>query len=218
MTPLVLTAAFVAFSHTAIGIDHSLPFIALSRARGWSRGRTLAVTAVCGLAHVASSILIGFGAWWLGSELGATEALESRRGDLAAWLMLAFGIAYGAWGVWRQRGHGHSHRHGLGHHHGDPGQVARSATFWTIFIIFALGPCEPLIPILLYPALKADLATAIVVVSVFAVVTLATMLALVFLGLKGLDLLPTRAFERHAHALAGLAIAVGAAGILFLGL
>ena len=35
-TVLLGTAASLAIFHTLIGVDHSLPFVAISRARGWS--------------------------------------------------------------------------------------------------------------------------------------------------------------------------------------
>ncbi len=206
MNALLATAAIVALSHTAIGIDHSLPFVALARARGWGLRRALVITLLCGLGHVLSSIAIGLGGWWLSAELGGLEALESVRGRLAGWLLLAFGIAYAILGGRRR----HEHARDL--------VTSRSATFWSLFIVFAFGPCEPLIPLLLYPALQADALAVLAVVTVFTLVTLATMLALVTAGWKGLDLLPGRVLDRHAHTLAGLAIAASAAGILFLGL
>ena len=206
MNALVASAAIIAISHTAVGLDHSLPFVALARARGWGLWRALMVTFLCGLGHVLSSILIGMGGWWLSSEVSALEAFEGLRGNLAGWLLLTFGIVYAIWGFVRRNEHSHEF------------SMKKSGTFWSIFIIFAFGPCEPLIPLLLYPALKDDLVTALAVVSVFTLVTIATMLVLVAAGLKGLDLLPGHAFERHAHTLAGLAIAASAAGILFFGL
>jgi hypothetical protein len=41
-------AASVAAVHTAVGIDHAVPFVVLSRVQGWSLRRTLVVTALCG--------------------------------------------------------------------------------------------------------------------------------------------------------------------------
>jgi hypothetical protein len=39
------------------GRDHFLPFIAMARVGGRSLKRTVAITAVCGLGHVLSSII-----------------------------------------------------------------------------------------------------------------------------------------------------------------
>jgi len=89
---LLATAACVAVAHTALGPDHFLPFVMLSRARGWSRSRTLAITAACGVGHVGSSLVIALAGVALGAGMGA---LEEARGQLAAWAMVAFGVAYG---------------------------------------------------------------------------------------------------------------------------
>ena len=56
---LITTAATLAVLHTAVGVDHSLPFVMLGRARGWSLRRTLGMTALCGLGHVGTSVIIG---------------------------------------------------------------------------------------------------------------------------------------------------------------
>jgi hypothetical protein len=42
---LLLGAAAIALTHTVLGPDHYLPFVALARARRWSVARTATVTA-----------------------------------------------------------------------------------------------------------------------------------------------------------------------------
>ena len=56
---LLGTTATLAVGHTLLGIDHSLPFIVLGRAKGWTLRHTVAITALCGVGHVASSVVIG---------------------------------------------------------------------------------------------------------------------------------------------------------------
>jgi ABC-type nickel/cobalt efflux system permease component RcnA len=219
---LAASAVAVGVVHTALGPDHYLPFIALARARRWSTIRTATITTLCGLAHVGSSLLLGLGGVALGSALFHLERVEAMRGDIAAWLMLGFGFAYAAWGVrqaLRAGTHSHAHVHHDGaahththdhhrehlHPHVDQG---RSTTAWALFLVCAFGPCEPLIPLLFYPAATGGIGQVAAVVLAFAVATLATMLALVFAGLA-LD--PRRAFPRLArweHALAGLVVAL----------
>ena len=117
-TVLLGTAASLAIVHTLIGIDHSLPLAALGRARGWALGRTLLVTGVCGAGHVASSVAIGAAGVGLGVATDSLLRIESFRGELAAALLLAFGLAYTAWALWpRPRGRGdseHRRRRGAG--------------------------------------------------------------------------------------------------------
>ena len=45
-TALLSTAAILGIVHTILGPDHYVPFVAMGRARGWSLGRTLGITAV----------------------------------------------------------------------------------------------------------------------------------------------------------------------------
>lgn len=219
---LAASAAAVGVVHTALGPDHYLPFIALARARRWSAARTAAITALCGLAHVGSSLLLGLGGVALGSALFHLESLESLRGDIAAWLMLGFGLAYAAWGVRRAlRGTAHSHAHvhhdGTAHthdhdHHREHlhphAEHAGSLTAWTLFLIFAFGPCEPLIPLLFYPAATGGFGQVGAIVVAFTAATLATMLALVFAGLLVDPRRVSPRLARWEHAVAGLVVAL----------
>ena len=224
------TTATLAVVHTLLGIDHSLPFVALAHARGWTLGRTLAVTALCGAGHVASSVLIGaFGAA-IGSTLDSVLWLESARGNLAAALLIGFGLTYASWAVWRSlRGvtHSHWHAHADGtvhehshHHHGEhvhAHPVGRSLTPWVLFVIFVFGPCEPLIPLMVVPAMSESWTVLAGVVVIFGFLTILTMVATVTAGYRGLGLVDQRRFLRRADVVAGLLVAASGAAVLALG-
>jgi hypothetical protein len=225
----VLTAAAaIGFVHTLLGPDHWMPFVALARAQNWRLPRTLAVVAACGVAHV------------LGAALGTFEVLDSIRGGFAAWGMVLFGLSYAAWGLRRawveSRGfvphaHGeqfHLHRHGgASHVHGadaqdgpagakavdEPGQPR---TFWALFLLFVLGPCEPLIPLFVLPASRGRWDIALGTIAVFGVVTVATMLVVTTVGVLGARKIHFGGAERYAHAMAGGAVA--ASGLMVIGL
>jgi nickel/cobalt exporter len=231
---LILTAASIGFVHTLLGPDHYLPFVAMSAARGWSARRTLWITSLCGLGHVLGSVAIGAIGIAVGVSLHRLEWLESFRGDVAAWLLTGFGLAYLAWGLkraWRSRPHTHAHAHADGtlhrHVHGHAGghlhphvdeRSVRSITPWALFVVFILGPCEPLIPILMYPASQHSVLGTLAVVLAFGASTVATMLAVVYLGCRGLAWLPLDSAERYSHAFAGAALSACGLGIVFLGL
>jgi sulfite exporter TauE/SafE len=227
------SAATIAFVHTVLGPDHYLPFLAMAKARGWSLGKTVRITLWCGLGHLLGSVALGWVGILLGSGLSELVAVESVRGELAAWLLCGLGLAYMAWGIrraLRDRPHSHWHQHGdtLHHHaHGHVGEHAHvhepsrdggALAPWVIFVIFVLGPCEPLIPLLMYPAATHSVAGVLVVTAVFGLVTVLTMLAMVtvmFFGLQGLRL---NGLQRYGHALAGLTLFTCGAGMAFLGL
>lgn len=224
---LAASAATIALLHTLAGPDHYLPFIALGRARGWPLGRQLRITALCGAGHVAASLALSLLVIWIGRGTGLALWAEERRGVVAGWLLLGFGVAYTAWGVrqlLRGRPHSHWHVHEDGtahnHPHGHSGQHAhphteadgqaagRRLTPWVLFVLLVLGPCEPLIPLLLYAAAAGGTPAVTAVAGTFAAVTLAAMCGAVLLGSLGLaSLAPTRV-GRYAHVLAGLILVV----------
>ena len=230
---LTLSAAAIAFIHTVLGPDHYLPFIAMAKARAWSMRKTLRITLLCGAGHLAGSVALGLVGIAIGFQLASLEWLEGLRGDLAAWLLVGFGLAYTAWGVrqaLRNRPHTHWHEHeGVVHrhahtHHRDHAHMHAQAgrkpsiTPWVIFVIFVLGPCEPLIPLLMYPAARESLPGVLLVTTVFGVVTVLTMLTVVWLTLHGLQRVRLPALERYAHALAGGTVLACGLAIVFLGL
>ena len=231
LSPSLLAAAFgVGVVHTLLGPDHYLPFIMLSKARGWSRMKTIAVTSFCGLGHVVSSVILGGLGVAFGLAIGQIESVESGRGPLAAWGLVAFGVAYALWGLrhaLRKRSgieahvHGddvHIHSHGLNPHGHEHQKIGANTTFWTLFIIFVLGPCEPLIPLFALPASQGRWDVAVLTAVVFAVATLVSMVGTTLAGLQGLRLMSLGPLERWSHVLAGCVIAAAGLSVIYLGL
>lgn len=230
---LTATAASLAFVHTLLGPDHYLPFVGMGAASRWSLRKVWGVTLVCGLGHIVGSIALGFVGIALQAQVARLELIEGARGDIAAWALLSFGLLYALWGVhraWRGRPHTHWHFHGgrlhrhqhdhrERHAHGGGASSRGSVmTPWFVFVIFVLGPCEPLIPLLMYPAAKESLLGLVLVVAVFGVVTVVTMLAAVTIAFLAVRRVRVPSLSRYGHALAGSCIALCGAGVLFLGL
>ena len=95
---------------------------------------------------------------------------------------------------------------------------ARSLTPWVIFVIFVLGPCEPLIPLLMYPAARQSPGDVLVVTLVFGMVTVLTMVLAVMALLYGLRFSRPFRYGRYTHAIAGGIILSCGLGMVFLGL
>ena len=226
---LLGTTAAVAVVHALLGIDHSLPFIALGRARRWSLRYTVGITAACGLVHVGSSVAIGAVGAVAGRTLDWMASIESARAELAAGLLLGFGLAYAAWATWcLHRGvvHSHLHVHADGRVHAHPHDhrgdhlhvhdVSAGVTPWALFVVLLLGPCEPLVPLMVVPAMSHSWVAVGGVVVVFGALTIATMAAAVAVGYRGLDFVPTRSVTRYADLVAGLVVAASGAAVLLL--
>lgn len=232
---LIITAASIGFFHTLLGPDHYLPFIVMSKARKWSIFKTVSITVLCGLGHVLSSVILGAIGVIFGIGVRKLEFIESVRGDWAAWAFLIFGLGYLVWAFWRLRSkkphkhihpHGelvHSHEHNHAHATGDTpevphshGHINKSAnlTPWILFLVFVLGPCEPLIPILMYPAAQASTMGLIAVTLVFTVTTIVTMLSVVLAVNYGATFIKVGKLEKYTHVIAGSTVALS--GILIL--
>src|SRR5262249_10486124 len=161
-----------------------------------------------------SSIVLGLLGIGLGVAVEHLTHVETIRGSFASWGLIAVGLVYGAWGLHRAlRGerhvhvgpepllhshahdHGHPHSHARSHshahdprhhHHHEPQQDWRTLTPWVLFVVFVLGPCEPLIPLVMVPAAAGSAIGVAVVSGVFAAATLIAMLAAVGIGRLGL--------------------------------
>ncbi|ASB50590.1 sulfite exporter TauE/SafE family protein [Alkalitalea saponilacus] len=207
---LLLTAASLGFVHTILGPDHYLPFVAISKARDWSVGKTIWWTFICGTGHVLSSVIIGLVGIAIGSQLEKLVLIEEFRDGLAAWGLIAFGLIYALWGM----------RYWVSNKSGDLKQnnQGKKITPWVLFIIFILGPCEVLIPVLMYPAANASTGALISVSLVFGITTLLTMMGAVFIMIYGLRYVSLKPLEKYSHTIAGIVIFMSGLAIEVLGL
>lgn len=229
---LLASAASLGVLHTALGIDHSLPFVVLAKTRSWSLRKTWLVTSVCGVLHVLSSVLIAGLGLGLGVAVGRLSWIESARGNVAAWLLVGFGLAYATIAFWKTRaqkaelrGHGHSHPDAWQKLSERAERISLPAQHLmpALFVIFALGPCEALLPLLTASGIALTWTHATLVAVLFSCATVLTMLGLVTLGYMGLSVAERKIkwliqLEPHAHALAGLSLALSGLTIQWLGI
>jgi sulfite exporter TauE/SafE len=229
---LSITAVSIGFIHTLLGPDHYLPFIVLSEAKKWSLKKTMMITFFCGIGHVISSVVLGLIGIAVGISVSRLIAVESFRGNIAAWLFIAFGLVYmiiSIRNLYKKRRHAHSHfhldkgvhthdhNHHLEHSHIHNTDVVRT-TPWILFLIFVFGPCEPLIPILMYPAAGNNIPGAILVSLIFSLVTIATMMSIVLAFKMGLSKINLKPVEQYSHLIAGAMIFFSGIAIQILGL
>jgi ABC-type nickel/cobalt efflux system permease component RcnA len=226
---LLVTAASVGFIHTVTGPDHYLPFVVIAKARKWTMAKTSLITLACGIGHVGSSVVLGGLGIALGVMLSKIEGIESFRGNLAAWAFVLLGLGYMIWGIYRalrnkphrhihyhtgKTTHEHEHTHEQNHDHVHKTEKIVNLTPWVLILIFVLGPCEVLIPMLMYPAAEHGTKGIALVSAVFAVSTIATMLVIVTLLTTGFNKIPFGKLERWTHAIAGATILLSGIAIL----
>ncbi|MDD4816442.1 MAG: hypothetical protein PHI85_00540 [Victivallaceae bacterium] len=215
LAAMLTTAALTGVIHTAAGPDHYLPFIAISKSRGYGWTKTAVWTLLCGIGHIGSALLLA-AVFMLFSELitkSQMVELENWRGGAAAWTMIAMGAAlllHSARKRWKQRPRLHRHKMPGGgftaHIHApDAAHKPENLAYWVLFIVFVFGPCEALLPLLTAAAALGPGAT-FPVAAVFSTATIATMLTLVSAGRFGLKFIRFPALEKFAPELAAITI------------
>jgi len=228
---LMLTAASLGFFHTLLGPDHYVPFIVMAKARKWSFKKTIGIVIFCGIGHVGSSVFLGVIGSYIGFAVTNLKIVESVRGSLAAWGLIAFGLTYFFYGLLRlikKKNHTHAGFSAEGyqdtdeskneHFHLHKKRPSLKAVPWALFVIFVLGPCEPLIPLLMFPALKYGFLEMALVAGIFSVVTVFTMIGAVVIATFSIKFLSFKSFHQYLHAFAGFSIFMCGFAIKFLGL
>jgi hypothetical protein len=206
---LLLSTLSIGFIH-ALAPDHWMPFAVIGKAKKWSKAKLIFVTFISGIGHVGSSILLGGIGILLGFSISHLKAVESQRAEMALWLLIGFGIAYTIWGLKKARNYKHEHIN-------TDDINSRTVTLWTLFAVFVLGPCEPLIP-LMFLATEYGWGAILVTSLVFSLVTIFMMLAQSLLAYFGIQLIRHDIAERYSHAFAGLVIALTGGFIMLTGL
>ncbi|MFB6341044.1 hypothetical protein ACE01N_12980 [Saccharicrinis sp. FJH2] len=237
---LLGTAAFLGFFHTATGPDHYIPFIVLSKARNWTQTRTMWITFISGVGHILGSVALGVIGIALGISLSKLELIESHRGNIVSYMLLTFGLLYTAYGIFKFITRGkHFHlpkflvpkkirrlQHMVTHKPyllnkevkvNDNTEDVTKITPWILFLIFVFGPCEVLIPLLIFPAAKFSAMGIASVSIVFGIATILTMLLVVYLGFKGTSTIKIKNGDRYFHLIAGLGILISGLGMQFFG-
>lgn len=211
LAALLLTAVLTGMIHTIAGPDHYLPFVAISKSRNYGWSKTLFWTILCGIGHVGSAIILALG-FILFAEIlteSRLEWLEAWRGDIAAYAMIGMGAAlilHSLHKRWKHRAETHSHP-----------ENNSSLSYWVVFIIFVLGPCEALLPLLTASAVLGTMSVILVALT-FSVATIVTMLAAVITGRFGLNVLRFPWLERFAPEIAGGTVMLCGLAIVCLGL
>lgn len=222
---LFLSSCSTAIIHALIP-DHWLPFVLMARAQGWSERRAAALTGLAGALHVLASIVAGSLTIVVGSA--TVRSLADRTGHSLSFvgglLLLLFGVGYGVFRHLREArvhasqgpirgnpqeagGHVHVHGHLLERwFHG-------ALTAGALVLVIGISPCALLVPILF--AASAAGAGAVLAASLgFALCTIATMVAVTIVAMRGMRRIELPFFTRYGDLISGAL--VGAVGLLLM--
>lgn len=230
---IVVTGLSVAFLHAALP-THWLPFVLAGRRQRWDHGKTLAVTALAGGGHVFFTVVLGV----FVAVFGLT--LDRWTGGVFPYIAASVLIFVGLY-FWNREGHGHSHfvevdpehghshdhDHAHEHSHGDhhhaapvvampapPRAVDDRAVVVGLLAALTFSPCEGFLPVFA-AAVKFGWTGFALLCVILAVATLAGMLLMTWLTMKGIQHARFDRLEGHEGKISGaLLMLLGVAVII----
>ena len=176
--------------------NHWMPIVVMARTERWDQGRSLRIAALAGFSHTASSIIIGVAVGALGLKL--TEVSKTAMELVAPVIFLIFGIMYILAGI-RDNIRDHKHRH---IHLGEATKKKTRAAVTAIVIAMFFSPCME-IDTYFFNASLAGWQGILIVLVTYLLVTVAGIILMVRLGLKGVEAVKLQFLEQYEKHIMG---------------
>lgn len=194
MITLVTGSLVLSILHALIP-NHWLPILAIGRKENWSIARTSQVTLLTGLAHAASTLLLGLFLAVIGSQLAVR--LEAFAHIIGPLLLSALGAFY----IYQHSRHHHFHLHG------HPEQASHSRIVFSLAAAMFFSPCFEIEPIFLLAGAKS-LWFAGMIALLYTAVTITGMVLWVRLTYKTLLKLNWHSLEHNSGIITGITLIV----------
>lgn len=211
LSQIVLGAFLLSIIHASIP-NHWIPLVALSKAEKWNEKSTLGITAIAGFSHTLSTIIIGIIVGFLGYKL--SDSYSFIVSVFAPSLLILLGIIYLILSF-RSNKHHHHHSHDIHIDDINPERTRKktnSAIILTLAISMFFSPCLE-IEAYFFVASKLGWQGIIAVSIIYTIITIAGMLLLVWLGMKGIKKIKSHFIEHQEKTITGtLLIVLGIAG------
>lgn len=208
LSQIILGAFLLSIVHASIP-NHWIPLVVLSKAEKWNEKITLGITALSGLAHTLSTIIIGIIVGFLGYKLSGSYSFIV--GVIAPSLLILLGTIYLVLNIKENKNH-HRHLHSHEIHIDDinPEGIRKKTTaaiVLTLVISMFFSPCLE-IEAYFFVAGKLGWEGIIVVSVIYTFITIAGMLLLVWLGMKGVRKIKSHFLEHHEKTITGVLLIV----------
>jgi nickel/cobalt transporter (NicO) family protein len=179
--------------------NHWLPVLAIGKKENWDLAETTRVTIIAGLAHAASTVLIGTLLAFIGAKLAT--AVENFTAYIAPGLLVALGLFY----IYQHSRHHHFHLHG------HPEQVSKNRLIFSLSSAMFFSPCFEIEAYFLVAGSEGLWLVAILAM-LYTVVTVSGMVIWVRLAHNGLLKLNWHSLEHNAGIITGVTLVLS--GIL----
>lgn len=192
MNALFISVSLISFFHALIP-SHWLPITVISKNAGWSKALTLRATFYLGLAHVLSTVLLCIGISFLGRTL--FEKYSNRFDQFSGILLIAYGLFF----IYRHYKHHHFH---FSADSLDKKNTSFRTLMLQLLLLMFFSPCIEVVAIF-FNAGKFGFVTVVLLVFVYAVISISGMLIWVNLVQHGLKKINWHRIEHNAGLLTG---------------
>ena len=193
MITLITAALVLSILHGVIP-NHWLPVLAISKKEKWDLSETTRVTILAGLAHAASTVLIGVLLALLGAKLAVV--VESFTAFIAPGLLVALGIFY----IYQHSRHHHFHMHG------HPEQVSnKNKIILSLASAMFFSPCFEIEAYFLVAGAQGWWLVALLA-ALYTIVTISGMVIWVRLAHSGLMKMNWHSLEHNAGIITGVTL------------
>jgi nickel/cobalt transporter (NicO) family protein len=204
LSQIIIGAFLLSLVHASIP-NHWIPLVALSKSEKWNEKFTLGTTAIAGVSHTLSTIIIGIIVGFLGYKLSSSYSFVV--GVIAPSLLIVLGTIYLALNIRANRHHHHHHHHS---HDINLDEIKKKTTIGiitTLTISMFFSPCLE-IEAYYFVASKLGWQGIITVSVIYTVITILGMLLLVWLGMKGVKKIKSHLLEHDEKAITGIILII----------
>ncbi len=192
MITLIAGSVVLSILHGLIP-NHWLPVLSIGRKEKWDLAETSRVTLIAGLAHAASTVLIGIVLAFIGAQLSAV--VKNFTSYVAPVVLIALGMFY----IYQHSRHHHFHIHG------HPEQVSKNKLIFSLASAMFFSPCFEIEAYFLVAG--ADGWWLVAVLSVlYTIVTVGGMVIWVRFAHHGLSKMNWHSLEHNAGIITGVTL------------
>jgi nickel/cobalt exporter len=199
MLSFVLGALVVSLVH-ALMPDHWMPIVLISRTERWTDRETLWASILIVVPHMLSTIALGVLVGLVGFKL--SEVYDMVMSIVAPVVFVSVGLGY----IYLNFRRGHHHGHG----EGSPDELAdqpKGRIISLLAVALFFSPCVPM-GSYFFIAGSSGVYSLIYISATYVLVTVASILLLVYAGRKGVELLRWEFLEENERLVTGLVLLV----------
>lgn len=179
--------------------NHWIPLIAISKTEKWTNRETIFATLITGFSHTLSTIIIGIIVGFVGIKLSESYSYITK---IAAPLILVIlGVIY----LLLDFRSSHHHDHFKINNDSLKNRKSKAAIIFSLCIGLFFSPCIEIEAYYFQAATQGWIGIFIVSI-VYLIMTLTIMVALVYLGLKGVNKFNSHFLDHHEKSITGIVL------------